>query len=153
MPQYIWIPPVHKQHKESMLCQTKQVSICPIHLDVPICLDSPLYVWMPSICLAAPCMFGCCHMYGGIQRYEGHPNIWGVSKHGGIQTYREASKHVGGVQTYCNIKTYRKHPNIWRASNHTGSHPNIWGHPHIQCVLPNIWGIQMYGGHMDIPLV
>ena len=25
----VWIPPVHVQHKESMLCQTKGVSICP----------------------------------------------------------------------------------------------------------------------------
>ena len=49
--------PVHTQHKESMLCQTKGVSICPIHLDAPmhldapICLDGTLYVWMPPICL------------------------------------------------------------------------------------------------------
>ena len=53
----VWMPPVHKQYKESMLCQTKGVSICPIHLDAPIYLDGCLYVWMPSICLDAPCMF------------------------------------------------------------------------------------------------
>ena len=27
-PTYVWMPPVHTQHKESMLCQTKGVSIC-----------------------------------------------------------------------------------------------------------------------------
>ena len=31
----ILMPPVHTQHKDSMLCQTKGVSICPIHLDAP----------------------------------------------------------------------------------------------------------------------
>ena len=50
-PPYVWIPPVYTQHKESMLCQTKGVSICPIHLDAPICLN-------------APCMLGCPHMFG-----------------------------------------------------------------------------------------
>ena len=74
MPPYVWMPPVHTQHKESMLCQTKGVSICPhtygcshmfgclpvcvdtpICLDAPVCLDNPMfgcspYVWM---------MFGC----------------------------------------------------------------------------------------------
>ena len=42
----VWMPPVHTQHIESMLCYTKGVSICPIHLDAPIYVD-------------APCMFGC----------------------------------------------------------------------------------------------
>ena len=65
------------QHKESMCCQTKGVSICPIHLDDPICLDAPCmfgchlyvqvapicletptYVWMPPVCSGGPHMFG-----------------------------------------------------------------------------------------------
>ena len=54
---YVWMPPVHTQHKESMLCQTKGMSICPIHLDVPIPLDTHIY-------LNAPCMFGCSCMLG-----------------------------------------------------------------------------------------
>ena len=161
----VWMPPVHTQHKESMLCQTKGVSTCPhyiwmphvwmppVCLDLPcmfqcphmfgwlpvcfdapyiwtclyvwmppyvwtppyvwmppVCLDTPilhspigldspcmfgcipmfghlLYVWMPSICMGAPSMFRCCQIYGGIQRYEGHPNIWGVSKHTGASKY------------------------------------------------------------------
>ena len=48
---YLWMPPVHTQHRESMLCQTKGVSICPIYLDTPMCLTAP-------VCLDAP-MFGC----------------------------------------------------------------------------------------------
>ena len=35
----VWMPPVHTQHKDSMLCHTKGVSICPIHWDAPICVD------------------------------------------------------------------------------------------------------------------
>ena len=31
----VLMPPLHKEHKESMLCQTKGVSIYPIHLDTP----------------------------------------------------------------------------------------------------------------------
>ena len=46
VPPYVWMPPVHTLQKESMLCQTKGVSIC-------------LPTFGPSICLDAPCMFGC----------------------------------------------------------------------------------------------
>ena len=71
-PLYVWMPPVHTQNKESMLCQTKGVSIythtfgCPICLDAsPVRLDAPMfgcplyiwippYVWMPPACLDAP---------------------------------------------------------------------------------------------------
>ena len=69
----VWMPPVHAQHKESMLCQAKGVSICPntfgCHLYInntkktcfvrlrgcpyaPIHFNFP-YVWIP------PCIFGC----------------------------------------------------------------------------------------------
>ena len=50
VPPYVWMPSVHTQHKESMLCQTKEVSICPIHFDAPICLDAPKCLDAP-ICL------------------------------------------------------------------------------------------------------
>ena len=58
----VWMPPVHTQHKESMLCQAKGMSICPIHLDAPcmfgcpcmlgcpLCLDAPLYAWTTCLC-------------------------------------------------------------------------------------------------------
>ena len=57
----VWIPPVHTQHKESMLCQTKGMSICPYTFGCP--LYASLYVWTPQmfgcpVCLGAP-MFGC----------------------------------------------------------------------------------------------
>ena len=67
----VWMPPVHTLHKESMLCQTKGVSICPNTFGChhmfgcsPVCLDGPhmfgcpLYVWISLICLDASCMFG-----------------------------------------------------------------------------------------------
>ena len=66
MPPYICMPPVHKQHKESMLCQTKGVSICPhrfrchhmlgYHLCVgmpPLCLDAAICLDAPPVCLNA----------------------------------------------------------------------------------------------------
>ena len=56
----VWMPPVHTQHKESMLCQTKGVSIYPIHLDAPICLMSPCM--FDAFCMPGyPHMFGCTH--------------------------------------------------------------------------------------------
>ena len=108
-------PLVHTQHKESMLCQTK---------------GCPLYVWMPQ-------------NVQGIQRYEGHPNIWVVSKYMGVP------KHTGGIQTYGaskwmplkmygaskgmrDIQIYRYCQNIWGCPNiqetsKNMGHQNIWG--------------------------
>ena len=63
MPLYVWMLPVHTQHKESMLCHTKGMPICPIHLDAP-CLDAPLYVGMSPYVSMAPYMFGHSHMFG-----------------------------------------------------------------------------------------
>ena len=69
MPLYDWMSPVYTQHKERMLCQTKEVSICTIHLDapyvgmppisldaaicLPVCLDTPM-CFNASVCLDAP---------------------------------------------------------------------------------------------------
>ena len=62
----VWMPPVHTHHKESMLCQTKGVSICPLrfrchhmlghHLCVgmpPLCLDAAICLDAPPVCLNA----------------------------------------------------------------------------------------------------
>ena len=49
---YVWMPPVLTQHKESMLCQTKGLSIC-----LP-------YIWMPHMFGCPTCMFGCPHIFG-----------------------------------------------------------------------------------------
>ena len=59
----VWMPPVHKQYKESMFCQTKGVSIC-LHTFgcphmfgwCPVCLDTSMSLDAP-VCLGAP-MFG-----------------------------------------------------------------------------------------------
>ena len=79
---YVWMPYVHTQHKESMLCQTKGVSICPTCLETPsvcwmafLCLHGPLYVWMPPICLVVHCMFGYLHMFG-CPLYVWVPYVW-----------------------------------------------------------------------------
>ena len=57
MPPYICMPPVHKQHKESMLCQTKGVPICPHRFRCHNMLGYHLYVGMPPLCLdAAICL-------------------------------------------------------------------------------------------------
>ena len=70
MPPYVWttpyvgMPPVHTQHKESMLCQTKGVSLCPhTFVHYPTCLDPP-------------CMFGCPHILD-IPHMFGHPHMFG----------------------------------------------------------------------------
>ena len=60
MPPYICMSPIHKQHKESMLCQTKGLSICPHRFRCHHMLGYQLYVGMPplrldaAICLDAP---------------------------------------------------------------------------------------------------
>ena len=63
-PPYVWMPSVHTQYKESMLCQIKGVSICPDTFGCPICLNAPLYVGMPLYVWMAPCMFGHHHIFG-----------------------------------------------------------------------------------------
>ena len=53
----VWMSPVHTQHKESMLCQTKGVSICPHRFRCHHMLGYHLYVGMPPLCLdAAMCL-------------------------------------------------------------------------------------------------
>ena len=83
--------PVHTQHKESMLCQTKGVSICPhtfgfnhmsgcllyIWMHPHVCMTP--YFWMPPVCLDAPHMFGCTTRMFGCP-----PNVWGIQRYGGI---------------------------------------------------------------------
>ena len=59
----VWMPCVHTQHKENMLCLTKGVSICPNTFGCPTCLDDP-HMFGHPICLDAPCMFGYPHMFG-----------------------------------------------------------------------------------------
>ena len=61
----VWMPPVHIQHNESILCQTKGCPYAPIHLDAPHMFGCPQYVWMSSFMFEWPCMFGQPpHMFG-----------------------------------------------------------------------------------------
>ena len=55
----VWMPPVHTQHKESMLCQTKEVSICPNTFGCSHMFGYPLYVWISPYVRTSPHMFGC----------------------------------------------------------------------------------------------
>ena len=134
--------------------QTKGVSICPhtfgcphmfgcppVYLGAPylwtlLCMigyphmfGHPLYVWMSSISLASPCVFGC-----------GHPNIWecpnvlGASKHTGGYPNIWGHPYILGPQTWMGTSKY-----MWE-SKHIGGHPNTWGHPNIQWVHPKILG-------------
>ena len=76
------MPPVHTQHKENMLCQTKGVSICSIPLDAPYMLGCPLYVWLPlmfgwpPVCLDTPHMFGCPHMFRNAPCLDTSLYVW-----------------------------------------------------------------------------
>ena len=98
-PPYVWMPPVHTQHKESILCETKGCLYAPICLNAPCMFGYPHMFGYPTVCLDALHMFGCCQMYGGIQRYERHPNIWGMSKHTGASKHIGASKCMGCIWT------------------------------------------------------
>ena len=114
-PSYVWTPPV-----------------C---FNSPICLDNHLYVlvcpmfghlsgwmtphvWTPPVCLAAPHMFGCCQMYGGIQKYEGHPNM-GAAKCMGA--HMDTPSVYQSMHSLCCICT----AGIQTSSKHTQGHPNI----------------------------
>ena len=81
--------PIHTQHKESMLCETKGCPYVPIHLDAPYVWMHLLYVlmppyvwtpttfWMPLLCLDAPCMFGNpLHVWMSPSMF-GHPHLFG----------------------------------------------------------------------------
>ena len=54
----VWMPTVHTNHKESMLCHTKGVSICTHTLGCPLYISMPPYVWIPPVCVQASHMFG-----------------------------------------------------------------------------------------------
>ena len=89
-----WMPPVHTQHKRSMLCQTKGVFLCPHTFGCPHIFRCPCifghltYVWMSLIPLDATI-----HLATS-KHTVGQPNIWRASKH------MLASKHTGGIQMY-----------------------------------------------------
>ena len=92
---YVWVPPMFG-HLSMVGCH---------HM-----FGHPLYVWMPSICLADPCIIGCCQMYGGIQRYEEHPNIWVHPNVWGAYGHPlSLTKHA-----FFMLYMYSRHPNIFQ---------------------------------------
>ena len=67
----VWMPPVHTQHMELCYVTLRGCPYTPIHLDAPICVDAPpyvwmhpLYVWIPPHVWMAPCLSECPHMFG-----------------------------------------------------------------------------------------
>ena len=55
----VWMSTVHTQHKESMLCQTKGMSICPHTFGCLHMFRHHPYGWMTPVCLDTYHMFGC----------------------------------------------------------------------------------------------
>ena len=107
-----------------------------LYVWTPICLDAhcmvgfpymfghPLYVLMPSICLAAPHMFGCHQMFRGIQRYQGHPNILGHPNVCGVYGHPlSLTKHAFFV-----LYIYSRHPNIFQAYIGASKHMGVSKH-------------------------
>ena len=72
----VWMSPVHTQHKERILCQTKKVSTCPHTSACPLYINNTKKACFVSlrgcpyapidldatICLDTTCMLGC-HLY------------------------------------------------------------------------------------------
>ena len=137
---YVWMPPVHTQHKESMLCQTKGVSIYPIHLDAPICLDAPFI-------LGHPHRFGCL------------PYVWMMF---GFPLYIHNTKKACFVRLRgCPYAPYIwmppyvwMHPCIFECPHMFGcppyvGNPCISGCPHmfgclLYCWMPHMFGHPLY---------
>ena len=82
---YVWMPPVclGAPYIRTPLCMVRLPHI----FGHPHMFGCPPYVWLPPVCLDSPQMYGC------IQRYEGHPNIWGCLNIQG------ASKCMGHMDT------------------------------------------------------
>ena len=128
-------------------------SIC---LNASICLHGSLYIWIPPYVWTSPLCLDTSHMFGC---YEGHPNIWIVSK------YMVVSKHTGDIQTYGGIQMYRwtwTPPQSdkacficvvyvqWASKHLLSIHGGIQTYRGIQ----TYWGIQTYRGlskHMGHP--
>ena len=173
MPPYIWMPPVHKQQKESMLCPTifrccHMFGCTPGMFVCPHMFGCPLYVWMPPMfghpsvwsdaptCLDNPYM-DVLHMFGCplyihntkkacFVRLRGcpyAPYIW-MPPHVWMPPVCLDATNCIGASKHGSVQTYRRHPNI--------GCPNLqgviqtFGHQNIQGLHPNIWGIQIYGG-------
>ena len=68
--------PIHTQHKYSMLCHIKGVSICTHTFGCPLYVWMLPYVWIPPVCLDAPHMFGHTPCMFGCPLHVCTPPIW-----------------------------------------------------------------------------
>ena len=119
----VWMPAVHIQHIESMLCQNKGFPYAPICLDAPcifgcphVCLEDvlcPLYIYNTKKacfvrlkgCPYAPYTFRCHHMFGHCNIFGHYPYVWMsliLLCTGGIQPY-------GGIPIFCIMLKYICH--------------------------------------------
>ena len=88
--------------------------------------------------------------YRGVSKHRGHPKIKGASKHIGECKHRGCPniqvgiQHTGGVQTYGGIQTYRE-PSKHGEFNHMGASKPIMVSKHTGG-SQTYWGIQTYRG-------
>ena len=147
----VWMPPVHTQHKERMLCQTKGVSIYPIHLDAPIFLDAPCMFGCHHMFGCTPCMFGCpmfgcppvtmdAHMFG-------HPLYVCLTAHLYVWTLSIfALPHMFGCPLYVWVPPMFGHPTVWLDAPHVWT-PTVCLDALHMFGSPCMFGCcQMYGG-------
>ena len=128
--------PIHTQHKESMLCQTKGCPYVPIHLDAPYVWMYLLYVlmpqyvwtpptfWMPLLCLDGLCMFGKpLHVWMSPSMF-GHPHLFGWPNIFGCTHCMFGCPHMFGCQPICLDSPMFgcPHPCLWT---------NMYGCPHM----------------------
>ena len=157
MPPYICMPPVHKQHKESMLCQTKGVSICPhrfrchhilgYHLYVgmpPLCLDAAICLDAPPVCLNTPICLDtpvCLDVPICLDTFiclDAHLYVWTYpiclhSPYVWMPLYVWVSPILGHPSVWLNIPTFGHPLYVWMSSICLAS-PCVFG-----CGYPNIW--------------
>ena len=148
----VWMHPVHTQHKERMLWQTKGVSICLHTFGWPLythntkkgcfdrlrgCLYAPIHLDAP-ICLDAPCMFRCHHMFGCTPCMFGCPHkCWCPTVC--LDTPHVCTSHMFGC------------PYVWTLLCMVGC-PHMFGHPPVWLDALYVWlphcmfgCCQMYG--------
>ena len=129
MPQYVWTTPICLDAPYVLipLFGCLHMFGCPlyIHNTKKACFvrlrgcPYPPYICTPPCIIEHPHIFRCPQMYVASKGMGEHPSIQGVSKHGGIQTYRGCPNiqgqhpNIEGVSKYMgSIQTYREHMNI-----------------------------------------
>ena len=119
-PPYVWMmfgcPLYIHNTKKGCFVRLRRCPYAPIHFDAPICLDGPLYVWIPPVCLDASHMFG-------------HPHIFGCPPVC-LDTPHVCTPHMFGCPLYVWV------PPIWTPLNMVGC-PHMFGKP-LYVWMPSI---------------